>query len=217
MNYQKPKSIQTVEEKLAGSDPASIRHQVLKGVKLFKTSWIELGQALYTVWKDKLYKDWGFAKFESYTAKEIGIRKQTALKLLRSYCFLEKEEPTYLKKDYNEGADAAAVPTYESIDALRLASNKKDLDRMDLEQLKKNVLQKGKDAREVKKELTVLMKQRQELLPEEAWQKKRLALLKRSLSLLKTLREEIKIAKMFSAEITKDIDKLVSKLETEMP
>ena len=78
-------------------------------------------------------------------------------------------------------------------------------------------LEKGKDARAVKKELTALIKQREELLPEEAWKKKRLTLLKRSLSLLKSLSTEIKLAKMFPAQIVKDIDKLISRLEIEMP
>ena len=216
MDYSKTKVMETLEAKLADLDPVSLRHRVLKSVKYFKTSWIELGQALYSVWKDKLYKDWGYSKFDAYTAKEIGIRKQTALKLLRSYLFLEKEEPRYLTKEYNEKAGAASVPSYESIDALRLAGSKKELDRMDYENLKKNVLEKGKDARAVKKDLTTLIKQREELLPEEAWRKKRLSLLKRSLTLLKSLREEIKLAKLFSTQVVKDIDKLISRLEAEM-
>lgn len=217
MDYTKTKSMETLEERIASTDPAGLRHRILKSVKRFKTSWIELGQGLYAVWKDKLYKDWGYTKFETYTAKEIGIRKQTALKLLRSYFFLEKKEPHYLTKEYSEKADAALVPTYESIDALRLVNNKKQLDRTDYENIKKNVLEKGRDARAVKKDLTALIKQREELLPEEAWQKKRLSLLKRSLTLLKSLREEIKLAKVFSAQVLKDIDKLISRLKTEMP
>lgn len=217
MDYSRTKVMETLEAKLADLDPASLRHRVLKSVKYFKTSWIELGQALYSVWKDKLYKDWGYSKFEAYTAKEIGIRKQTALKLLRSYLFLEKEESRYLTKEYNEKADAASVPSYESIDALRLASKKKDIDRIDYEQIRKGVLEKGKDAPAVKKDLTALIKQREELLPEEAWRKKRLSLFKRSLTLLKSLREEIKLAKLFSTQIAKDIDKLISRLESEMP
>ena len=217
MAYPRTKAMETLEEKLANLDPSTLRHQVLKSVKWFKTSWIELGQGLYTVWKDKLYKDWGYNKFETYTAKEIGIRKQTALKLLRSYSFLEKKEPHYLTKEYSEKAGAASVPNYESVNILRLADNKKQLGPIDYENIKKNLLEEGKDARVVKKDLTALIKQREELLPEEAWQKKRLSLLRRSLSLLKSLRQEIKTAKMFSAQVLKDIDNLISKLKTEMP
>lgn len=217
MDHSKAKSIDILEQKIASTDPSSLRHLLLKKSKEFKTSWIELGQALYTVWKDKLYKEWGYTKFETYTAKEIGIRKQTALKLLRSYFFLEKEEPYYLSKEYNQKADVASLPNYESINALRLANSKKQLDKADYENIKKNVLEKGRDVGAVKKDLTALIRQREELLPEEAWRKKRLVLLKRSLTLLKSLREEIKITKTFSAQVIKDIDKLISNIEIEMP
>lgn len=220
MDYRKTKTIETLEQRIASvasAEPSSLRHLLLQRSKEFKTSWIELGQALYTVWKDKLYKEWGYTKFETYTAKEIGIRKQTALKLLRSYFFLEKKEPYYLSKEYNQKANAASMPTYESINALRLANSKRQLDNADYENIKKNVLEKGRDAQTVKRDLTALIRQREELLPEEAWRKKRLILLKRSLTLLKSLREEIKLTKIFSAQVMKDIDKLISKLEVEMP
>ena len=210
------KSIRGLEQRLADAPATSVRHQVLSNAKSFKTSWIDLGQSLYAVWKDKLYKDWGYSNFDAYTKKEIGIRKQTALKLLRSYFFLEKENPLYLKKDFNQGADPASVPSYESVDALRLASNNKQIDRVDLENIKKDVLQGGKDSQQVKKDLTSLIKQRQELLPEEAWQKKRLSLIRRTLSLLKSIREEVKMAKVLPVQIIKDVDKIIVKLEQEV-
>ena len=96
----KTKSIKNIEEKMENLPTETIRHRVLQSAKNFKASWIELGQSLYTVYKDKLYKNWGYLTFDAYTSKEIGIRKQTALKLLRSYYFLEKKEPDYLIKDY---------------------------------------------------------------------------------------------------------------------
>lgn len=214
MSAVKTKSIRNIEELMENMDDSSLRHQVLKNAKHFKTSWIELGQTLYTVWKDKLYKDWGYSNFDKYTAKEIGIRKQTALKLLKSYYFLEQEESAYLKNDY--GQEASSVPTLDSINALRLAKNKKELDRSDYERLRANVFENGKDERSVKKDLTALMKQREELLPQEAWQKKKLSLIRRFLSLLKSIREEIRIAKVLPARVVKEVDKLISKLELEI-
>jgi len=212
----KTKSIEALEQKMSEMDSESIRHQILENAKGFKTSWIGLGQMLYTVWKDKLYKDWGYDKFDAYTSKEIGIRKQTALKLLRSYYFLEREDPLYLKKDYNEEADAAIVPTHESINVLRLAHNKKDLDKEDYVHIRKGILENGKDATQARKDLTAIIKQREELLPEEAWQKKKLSLLKRFLSLLKSIRIEAKAKSMISPQALNDTDKLISKLETEL-
>ncbi|MDD5595453.1 MAG: hypothetical protein PHY94_04300, partial [Candidatus Omnitrophica bacterium] len=100
MNVAKSKSLENIEEKMGQLDENSFRYHVLENAKGFKSSWIELGRSLYTVLKDKLYKEWGYGSFDIYTVKEIGIRKQTAMKLLRSYYFLEKEEPAYLKSDY---------------------------------------------------------------------------------------------------------------------
>ncbi len=216
MKELKTKSILTLEEKLANIDSESIRGQILANAKGFKTSWINLGQALYTVWKDKMYKEWGYDKFETYTAKEIGIRKQTAIKLLRSYSFLEKENPLYLKKDYNEGAQTAKVPTYESVDVLRFARNKKDLNSEDYSTIKRGVLEMGKDALSVKKDLTSFMKQQQELEPEEAWQKRKAALVRRFLTTLKSLVLEAKRANMLSSQSLKETDNLILKLETEI-
>ena len=76
-------------------DKNSLRYQTLQSARRFKSSWIELGQYLQTVWREKHYKNWGYMSFESYCAKEIAIKNSTALKLLRSYYFLEREEPVF--------------------------------------------------------------------------------------------------------------------------
>ena len=197
-------------------DESSLRHHILQSAKDFKTSWIELGRALYTVWRDKLYKEWGYSTIEAYTSKEIGIRKQTAMKLLRSYYFLEKEEPEYLKNDYAGSTDTALVPGYESIDVLRQAKNKKDLDSQDYASLKKAIFEKGKDAPEVKKDLTALIRERKELDPEEAREARRFSLLKRFLGSLKGLKRELETAKLGSSALIKDPDSLIKRRESEI-
>jgi len=212
----KTKSLRDIEQKMEGIDPASLRYHILKNARDFKTSWIELGRALYTVFKDKLYKEWGYGSFEIYTAREIGIRKQTAMKLLRSYYFLEKEEPLYLKKDYVESADTAAIPSYESVDLLRQAKNKKALDEDDYAALKKEVFEKGKDASEVKKGLTAIIRQREELEPEEAREKRKVATLRRFLGVLKTLKREMEAAKLAPAGLIREAAALISKFEEEI-
>jgi hypothetical protein len=216
MSSLKTKSIKNLENMMEGIDPASIRHRVLNSAKSFKTSWVELGQSLYAVWKDKLYKDWGYQKFETYTSKEIGIKKQTALKLLRSYYFLEREEPLYLQKHLSEDSDTATVPTYESVDVLRLASKNKEIDRLDYQNLKKKVLEKGGDAHEVRKDLTQLMRQREELEPEEAWKRKKLATVKRLVSLIMSVKKEAELSNLLPVQLIKETEKLIDKLETEV-
>ncbi len=208
-------STKAPEENSPNKDNADIRHIMLENAKKFKTSWISFGQALYTVWKDKLYKKWGYEKFETYTAKEIGIRKQTAIKLLKSYYFMEREGPLYLQKDYNDEADTALVPTHESIDILRLARDKKNLHKEDYAKIKKSILEMGKDYSSARKDLTALIRQREELQPEEAWQKKRAGILKRLLSVLKSIVKEARQANMLSAKSLDEIENIANRIEAE--
>ena len=216
METLKTKSIRNIEEKMAGMETDSLRCHVLESAKNFKTSWIELGRALYSVWKDKMFKSWGYTTFDAYAASEIGIKKQTAVKLLKSYYFLEKEEPQYLEKDNSEPKNVAAMPSYESVDFLRTAKSKKELDKGDYEHLKKEIFEKGRDAREVKKDLTSLIRQRQELDPDQAYQKRKYASVKRLLGVLKALKTEIEISKLLPAPLIKEVSDLISKVEAEI-
>jgi hypothetical protein len=217
MSNPRPKSIERLEEKIQQISNDPLRQEVLESAKHFKTSWIELGRSLYTVWKDKKYKEWGFNKFENYTSGEIGIRKETSMKLMRSYFFLEKEEPDYLRSQYRQDSPAQNLPTYETVDVLRQAKNKKLLGQEEYEHLKSQIFDKGKDAREIKKDLTSLIRSREELEPEEAWEKKKEISLKRMLGVLRSLKDEAKSSKFVSAQIIKETESLIHKLEAEIP
>jgi len=216
MDTAKTKTLKGIEEKMQGLDEDSLRYHLLLSAKNFKTSWVELGRSLYSVWKDKLYKEWGYADFDNYTGREIGIRKQTALKLLRSYYFLEKEEPAYLRQDYAESSKASCVPGYESIDLLRLAKNKKELDSQDYADLKKAIFEKGKDSRQIRRDLNAIVRQRQELEPEQAYNKRRLSTVRRFLGTLKSLQKEIELSKLLPAPIIKEASALIIRLENEL-
>jgi len=216
MSETKTKSLKTIEEKMLTMDKDSLRYHILENAKSFKTSWIELGRSLYSVWKDKLFRDWGYSNFDIYTAKEIGLKKPTALKLLRSYYFLEKEEPQYLTEGYRENAQAASMPGYEAIEVLRRAKNTKGLDEGDYAQIKKEVFEKGKDVSSVKKDLTALIRQREELSPEEAHKRKRQAVIKRLVGTLKTLKQEIQMSKLLPMPLIKQTEDLILKLEGEL-
>lgn len=212
----KSRSMQNIEEKMSSLDADSMRYHVLESAKNFKTSWIELGRSLYTVWRDKLYKDWGYGTFDIYTVKEIGIKKPTAMKLLRSYYFLEKEEPAYLKSDYAETTEVAKVASFEAVDLLRKAKDKKTLDAQDYSKLKKDILEDGVDAQQVKRDLTSLIRSREELEPEEAYKKKRTATLRRFLGNLKALKQEAEISKLLPAALIKDAQELIKKIEEQI-
>lgn len=216
MENLKTRSLKEIEQKMENLPEDSLRYHILNSARNFKSSWIELGRALYGVWKDKVFKTWGYNTFDIYVLREIGIKKQTAMKLLRSYFFLEKEEPQYLRQDFVKVVDVPLVPSFESIDVLRLAKSKKTLDEEDYTNLKKDIFEKGKDVREIKKDLTALIRQREELTPEEAWEKKRSSTVKRLLATLKSLKQEIEISKLLPASFIKETAALISKLESQI-
>ena len=216
MEETKTKTIKNIEKKMGELPSESLRYKVLDSAKAFKTSWIKLGQMLYTVWKDKLYKDWGYSEFDVYTSREIGIRGQTSLKLLKSYSFLEKAEPQYLKKNIESDVDPKEVPTYEAVDVLRRASDNKEIAQEDYGKIRKYVLEDGKDAKEAQKDLTCMMKQREELDPQEVYEKKSMTKMKRFLSVLKSIEKEIRASKVFPDKIVEKIDKLIDLIEAEM-
>ena len=99
----------------------NLRVHIAAHAKDFKLSWVQLGQGLYSVWRDKLYQAWEFEKFEDYCVRELGLKKPLALKLVKTYFFVEQDEPVYLKKEFAESRETAVIPGYESLDVLRLA------------------------------------------------------------------------------------------------
>lgn len=217
MSDMRTAGIKKIERSMEGIPEDSVRYKVLESAKDFKTSWISLGQALFTVFRDKLYREWGYQEFEAYALKEVGVQKQTALKLLRSYSFLEREEPRYLEMNLKKEAAPAEVPTYEAVDVLRLAKGNKDLAGSDYAKVRKYVLEDVRDAKEVKKDLACIIKERREEDdPEEAEEKKQRTLLKRMLGVLKSVRAEFKASKNLPAGMMKDIESLIGRIENEV-
>ncbi len=217
MEEIKSKSLKNIEAKMENLDVNSLRYHILESAKQFKCSWIELGRSLYSVWKDKMHKEWGYISFDIYVSREIGIRKQTAMKLLKSYYFLEKEEPQYLKNEYAASVQPAHLPSYESVNILRQAKKNKGLDENDYRDLKKEIFEKGTDVQEIKKNLGVIIRQRQEELgPEAAEGKKRGTVLKRLLGQLRLLKQEVAVLKLLSVPLIKDLDNLIKNIDQEI-
>ena len=59
------KAIQRLEEKMADLEPGSLRRETLEAAKRFKSSWIELGRMLWTVYREKKFREWGYLTFEA--------------------------------------------------------------------------------------------------------------------------------------------------------
>ena len=193
-----------------------IRDQLLQHVKDFKTSWLKLGQALYPVYKDKFYFAWGFDKFEYYVDRELGIKKSTALKLLKTYFFLEQDEPSYLNKDFKDQRDAAQVPGCDEVNILRLARQKKELTKDDYRELRKSVFDKGKDAASVRKDLVSLMKERKPVDPDEERHKRNQVALRKMLNAISSFNKDMEALKLAPAEVLEEAKSLMSRLQEEI-
>jgi len=217
MSDVKTKSMRHIEQKMESVEKGSMRYQVLEASRNFKASWIALGQILYTVYKDKFFKEWGYLTFEAYCKEEIGIHKQTAAKLLHSYYFLEKNEPQFLRS-VQEGGELKPkdIPSVDAVHVLRLAANKKELTEEDYQDFKKSVFEDGKEAKDVQREVGLRLRSlREEEDPEKARADRRMQTLKRFISTIKTLQKETVYSHLVSDRTAKEIEKLLVELNRE--
>lgn len=195
----------------------TLRQQALDYSKDFKTSWINLGQTLYSIWRDKTFYTWGYEKFEHYTEKEVGLKKQVAMKLLKTYIFLEEEEPIYLKKEYAETRDASKIPSYEAVNILRLAKGKKELLKEDYQKLRNVIFEKGKDVSAVRKDLASIMKERKHVDPEQEREDRNLIAIRKVYNSLRSFKKDMEALKLVPDEILTTASELIDKLETQIP
>lgn len=190
----------------------SVRQHVLHATRDFKNAWRNLAGAIYLVKQEKLYIKWGFQSFDQYIAKEVGIRQNTAVKLIRSYLFLKNEEPHYLKSDSENDNPTSYMPSLEAVSTLQRA--RKNLDDTDYMRFKADLMEKGRDVHEVKKDLTqLILKRRKDVDPEKERVRRNKESIRRFISALSAFKQEIKLLHILPHEIALDIDLLIDKIE----
>ncbi|MDY0190740.1 MAG: hypothetical protein RBR22_08405 [Desulfuromonas sp.] len=113
----KSRSEEQIEQLLRQLEPGTERYSILSSAKQFKSSWVELGQQLQGVRRERRYSEWGYDSFEDYCAREIRIRRQTADKLTMAYHYLEQKNPKIL----DDSDRLHPLPDFRSIDLLRQA------------------------------------------------------------------------------------------------
>ena len=204
------RAIQRIEERLSALEPGTLRHEALEAAKRFKSSWVELGRVLWSVWREKKFREWGYMTFEAYCAKEIGIRSATAKKLLHSYYFLEKEEPTALKR-LAQGSPTS-VPSAEAVNLLRLLKARKEFPQQNYEKFRAELLEKGREAPEVRRELRSIL-QPPEADPVSARAARREKTLQRMIGALKGMRMELASSNWVPKKIISEVEALTQKLE----
>lgn len=212
MDSYKTKSISQIEDRMERLSPESFRYKVLDSARNFKNSWIALGQYLVAVHKDKLFKEWGYLTFEAYCAKEVGIRQNTAVKLLKSYSFLEREEPEYLKYQFSEDSKPSQIPSYEAVNALRLVKDSERITGKDYRDLRDEVLEKAREEGEVKKKIKYILKNNPDYASEGNEADKRVELAKRLLLSMNNIKARMSPMD-FPSKIMKQVDALIELLD----
>ncbi len=207
------KSIRQLEERMANLQPGTIRYETLEAAKRFKSSWIELGRTLWTVWSQKKFREWEYLTFEAYCTKEIGIKAATAKKLLHSYYFLEKEEPTALKRILEDSP--TRLPSLDAVNALRLLSRRQGLPPQNYQQVRTQVLEKAHEGPQVRQTIREIL---EAVHPDPAAARaaRRTASLRRMIGTLQSIRLELAAAKWVPPPLLSEIETLVKKLEKEL-
>ncbi|MBI5547876.1 MAG: hypothetical protein HY901_28670 [Deltaproteobacteria bacterium] len=122
-------------------EPGTLRHQVLQTAQKFKSSWVELGALLVRVRNEGTWEQWGFKTFEDYCAKELRIKRQTALKLTNSYAFLAKHEKSLFASQAHDEPPPPEreAPAFEVVSVLAGAEERGQLSDQDYKELREKI------------------------------------------------------------------------------
>jgi len=193
-----------------------LRIKTVEIAKHHKASWIQLGQHLFSIYKNKLYKEWGYQVFETYCQKELNIREATASKLIKSYSFLEKEEPRIVKPDYTEDETPKKIPDYEAVNVLRLAKNNKNIPTNEFAELRNDVLNEGKEVKEARAQVKKILETHAPKDTPEFKEQKRGSILRRLIGFLNSAKTQLEEEDLVPDYLLKQIDALTAKLEDQL-
>jgi hypothetical protein len=193
-----------------------LRQKAREAAKRHKASWIELGQHLQAIFTDKHYRDWGYLGFEAYCVKELGIKETTASKLVKSYAFLEKEEPKLVEASLSDEALPKTFPSYEAVNILRLAKGNKKLVEDDYAAIREAVIENLEEPQEVRKQLKTILSEKEEKAPREVRLQRRNSVIKRLVTILSSAKRELESEKMLPGSLLIQISRLIGDLEAQV-
>jgi len=123
------------EAEMAHADDPE-RAELLRRARRFKTSWMELAEALTLAKRSASWRQWGYESFEAYAKGELYLRQETVDKLTGSYSFLQRRAPAVLARD----GLRERIPSYAAVDFLRRADASEDAPREVVEEIRKRVI-----------------------------------------------------------------------------
>jgi hypothetical protein len=133
-------------ERAHADDPE--RAELLRRARRFKSSWIDLAQALTATKRSGRWKEWGYDSLEAYAKTELHLRAETVDKLTGSYSFLQRKAPSVLSRD----GLSEPIPSYQSVDFLRRAEASEGAPRDTVDEIRRRVLDEAAPASTVSRE-----------------------------------------------------------------
>jgi hypothetical protein len=112
------------------------RAELLRRARQFKSSWIELAEALTQAKRGGRWKDWGYDSFEAYAKGELRLKQETVDKLTGSYSFLQRRAPAVLSRD----PISEPFPSYQAVDFLRRAEESDTAPREAVEEIRRRII-----------------------------------------------------------------------------
>ncbi len=193
------------EERFA-DDPERV--EMLRCVRRFKTSWLELGEALTRIRRSNHWKTWGYETFEAYAKNELRLRQDTVDKLTGSFVFLQKRAPEVLDRESMKGP----VPSYQAIDYLRRAEEQEDAPKDVVRALYTKVMDEGTSLPKLKKEFesTVFP-----LAPQDKKARDQAGIRNVASRLRALLGESDAVPKRLAARVNEVLDELLTAVEQE--
>ena len=149
-NTSNSKSAKAMEARLETLSPGSERYEILRTAIDFKRSWLELAKALSVIEKNKSYKEWGYRTLTAYTQHELYLRKDTVVKLLRSYNFLESHERRFLE-ERDPSENVVPLPSFQALDVLAEARENPYLSESDFRELRNQVFDEDPSPGQIRK------------------------------------------------------------------
>lgn len=144
---------QQMQERLSTLERGTLRYRVLQSAIDFKRSWIDLAEHLSEALKNGGYKQWGYRTFDAYVQHELHLKRDTAMKLTRSFDFLAAHEQPLLDaaREDRGGAGPAPLPAYQALDVLAEARANPNLSEQDYREIRDQVFGEDLSPGQVKK------------------------------------------------------------------
>lgn len=129
-----------LERALDASADDPERAELIERTRRFKSSWIDLAEALSALARSARYREWGYESLEAYAKGELHLRHETVLKLTGSFTFLQRRAPEVLSRD----GVGKKIPSYQAVDFLRRAEEESPAPRDVVDAIREQVLDEGR-------------------------------------------------------------------------